>query len=128
MAASARELTRARYDAIATIYEKGEPVDFVTSGFTEEEHRNLVEWSEGLKPFEFFRELVELLRIADVPAYARSLGFSPERLPWKTFQETPMRHCGAHVGNFYLVEKGDGSAFTDADEEMLVLFAARSGP
>ena len=47
-------------------------------------------------------------------------------MPSKTLQGTPMRHRGVHVGNFYLVEKAGGEAFTDADEEVLVLFAAQA--
>ena len=31
-----------------------------------------------------------------------------------------------HVGNFYLVEKAGGDAFTDQDEEILVLFASQA--
>ena len=123
---SARALTGARYGAIATIDEDGAPQDFVTSGFTAEEHRNMVEWPDGPRLFEYFRDLPGPLRIPDVPAYIRSLGFSPDRLPSKTFQGTPMRHRGVHVGNFYLVEKAGGEAFTDEDEELLVLFAAQA--
>ena len=37
-----------------------------------------------------------------------------------------MRHRGVHVGNFYLVEKEGGEAFTDEDEEILVLFASQA--
>ncbi len=37
-----------------------------------------------------------------------------------------MRHRGWHVGNFYLVEKEGGAAFTDDDEETLVLFGAQA--
>ena len=123
---SARALTGARYGAIATIGEAGAPQDFVTSGFTADEHRKLVEWPDGPRLFEFFRDLPGPLRIPDVPAHVRSLGFSPDRLPSKTFQGTPMRHLGVHVGNFYLVEKAGGEAFTDEDEEVLVLFAAQA--
>ena len=123
---SARALTGARYGAIATIDEDGAPQDFVTSGFTAEEHRNMVEWPDGPRLFEYFRDLPGPLRIPDVPAYIRSLGFSPDRLPSKTFQGTPMRHRGVHVGNFYLVEKEGGESFTDEDEELLVLFAAQA--
>ena len=123
---SARALTGARYGAIATIDEAGVPQDFVTSGFTAEEHRNMVEWPDGPRLFEFFRDLPGPLRIPDVPAYVRSLGFSPDRLPSKTFQGTPMRHLGVHVGNFYLVEKEGGEGFTDEDEEVLVLFASQA--
>ena len=123
---SARALTGARYGAIATIDEAGVPQDFVTSGFTAEEHRNMEEWPDGPRLFEFFRDLPGPLRIPDVPAYVRSLGFSSDLLPSKTFQGTPMRHLGVHVGNFYLVEKEGGEAFTDEDEEILVLFASQA--
>ena len=123
---SARALTGARYGAIATIDDAGVPQDFVTSGFTAEEHRKLVEWPDGPRLFEYFRDLPGPLRLADVPDYVRSLGFSTDRLPSKTFQGTPMRHRGVHVGNFYLVEKEGGEAFTDGDEEVLVLFASQA--
>ena len=123
---SARALTGARYGAIATINKTGAPQDFVTSGLTADEHRHIVEWPDGPQLFEFFRDLPGPLRIPDVPAHVRSLGFSPDRLPSKTFQGTPMRHLGVHVGNFYLVEKAGGEAFTDEDEEVLVLFAAQA--
>ena len=126
VAESARSLTGARYAAIATIDEAGAPQDFVTSGFTEAEHRAMAEWSEGPRLFEHFRDLEGPIRIADVPAHVRALGFSPDRLPWGTFQGTPMRHRGVHVGNFYLVEKEGGEPFTDEDEEILVLFASQA--
>ena len=123
---SARALTGARFGAIATIDETGAPQDFVTSGFTEEEHRRIAEWSDGPRLFEHFRDLPGPVRIADVPAYVQELGFPTDRLPSKTFQGTPMRHRGVHVGNFYLVEKEGGDAFTDQDEEILVLFASQA--
>ena len=123
---SARALTGARYGAIATIDEAGAAQDFVTSGFTAKEHRKLVEWPDGPRLFEYFRDLPGPLRLADVPDYVRSLGFSPDRLPSKTFQGTPMRHRGVHVGNFYLVEKEGGEGFTDEDEEVLVLFVSQA--
>ena len=123
---SARALTGARFGAIATIDEAGAPQDFVTSGFTEEEHRRIAEWSDGPRLFEHFRDLPGPVRIADVPAYVQELGFPTDRLPSKTFQGTPMRHRGVHVGNFYLVEKEGGDAFTDQDEEILVLFASQA--
>ena len=126
VAESARSLTGARYAAIATIDEAGAPQDFVTSGFTEAEHRAMAEWSEGPRLFEHFRDLEGPLRIADVPAYVQALGFPTDRLPSKTFQGTPMRHRGVHVGNFYLVEKEGGEPFTDEDEEILVLFASQA--
>ncbi len=123
---SARALTGARYGAIATIDKAGVPQDFVTSGFTAEEHRNMKECPDGPRLFEFFRDLPGPLRIPNVSAYVRSLHFSSDLLPSKTFQGMTMRHLGVHVGNFYLVEKEGGEAFTDEDEEILVLFASQA--
>ena len=37
-----------------------------------------------------------------------------------------MHHQGVHVGNFYLVEKQGGQAFTREDEEVLLVFAAQA--
>ena len=123
---SAQSLTGARLGAIATIDEAGAPQDFVTSGITEAEHRAIVEWTEGPRLFEYFRDLEGPLRIADVSAYVQALGFPTDLLPSKTFQGTPMRHRGVHVGNFYLADKEGDEPFTDEDEEILVLFASQA--
>ena len=123
---NARELTGARYAAIATMDEGGEPREFVTSGFTEDEHRRLAEWPDGPRLFEHFRDLSGPMRVADLPAFVRPLGFSGDRLPSTPAQGTPMRHRGQHVGNFYLVEKEGGKEFTGEDEEILMLFASQA--
>ena len=119
----ARALTGARYGAIATVDAAGRPETLVTSGFTDEEHRRLVEWSDGPKLFEFFRDLTGPLRIPDVTSHVEALGFSTSVLPDGNFLGTPMRHQGVHVGNFYLVEKDE---FTPDDEEVLALFASQA--
>ena len=123
---TAQSLTGARYGSSATIDEAGAPQDFVTSGITEAEHRAMVEWPDGPRLFEHLRDLPGPLRLADFPGFVRSLGFSWDLLPLRTFLGTPMRHRGAHVGNFYLIEKEGGAPFTDEDEEILVLFASQA--
>ena len=122
----ARALTGARYGAIATIDEAGAPEEFVTSGITEDEHRRMMEWPDGPRLFEHFRDLPGPVRLADVAAYVRSLGFSSDLLPRATFQGTPMLHRGVHVGSFYLADREDGEEFTSKDEKMLLLFASQA--
>ena len=124
---SARELTGSRYGLVTTIDEAGEPEDFVTSGLTADEHRMLKEWPDGPRLFEHLRDLPGVLRLSDINAYVRSLGFSADLLPYKTFQGTPMRHRNVHVGNFYLVKKEGGAEFTSDDEEVLTLFRLAGG-
>ncbi|MDE0412099.1 MAG: GAF domain-containing protein, partial [Gammaproteobacteria bacterium] len=124
---SARTLTNARYGIITTLDEEGQILDFISSGFTEEEHQQFVQWPDGPRLFEHFRHLSGAVRLADLPAYVRSLGFSAELIRSKTFQGTPMRHRGVHVGNFFLAEKEGAQEFTGEDEEILVLFASQAG-
>ena len=123
---SARALTGSGYGLIITLDDAGQPQDFVSAGLSAEEHRRLVEWPDGPRLFEHFRDLPGVLRLADVHAFVCSHGFSADLLPSRTFQGTPMRHQGVHVGNFYLVDKEGGKEFSDDDEEILVLFASQA--
>ena len=123
---SARALTGARYGGIATIGDSGEPEDFVSSGYTADEHGQIVEWVEGLRLFEHFRDLEGTVGVSDLPALARSLGMAPQPFLPQTIQATPMRHRGVNVGSFFLGGKAGGREFTSEDEEVLVLFATQA--
>ena len=123
---NARALTGARYGVITTIGEAGQPVDFTSSGLTAEDHRRLFEWPDGLRLFPHFRDLPGPLRLPDVTAYVQSLGFTLDAMPYKTFQGTPMRYRGVHVGSFFLAEKEGGEEFTSEDEEILGLLASNA--
>ena len=124
---SACALTDARYGVITTIDSAGAPRDFVTSGLTPEKHREMEAWlPDGLRFFDHLRDLHAPLRLADLPSYARSLGFSADFMMGKAFQGMPMRHRGAHVGSFFLAGKRGGGEFSDEDEELLLLFASQA--
>ena len=123
---SACALTRARRGVIATIDQTGKPIDFLTFGLTDEERRQMMDWPDGVRLFEHLCELPGALRLPDVHDYVRALGFSPDLLPFGTFQGMPMRYGAQHVGNFFLAEKEGGEQFTDEDEECLVLFASQA--
>ena len=122
---SARTLTGARYGVITTVDGSGQPQDFFTSGLTAEKHGALVEWPDGLRLFEHFRSLPEALRIEDFSAYLRSLGYA--EFKWcRNLHATPMHRRGEHIGSFFLANKEGGQEFTDADEEVLLLFASQA--
>ena len=122
----ARSLTGARLGIIATIDESGAPGEYFFSGYTPEEQRELLAWPHALQLFEHFRELPGPLRQEDFAGYARALGLTPLPSFSVAFQGTPMRHRGMSIGYFFLGAKADGEAFTDADEEVLVLFASQA--
>ena len=122
----ARALTGARFGMIATVDEAGEIEEFIAPGLSPDERRHMSEWPHGYQFFEHLRDLPGPLRVADLPAYVRSLGYAGELTLSKTLQATPMRHRGVHVGNFFLGEKEGGREFTREDEEVLVLFASQA--
>ena len=121
---SARALTGARLGAITTLDDTGRPLGFVTSGLEPGQHRALMAWPDGPQLFDHLRNLAAPLRLADLGAWIRTLGHSPFPVPCGTFQATPMRHRGRFVGTFFL--GGKEGAFTDEDEEVLVLFASQA--
>ena len=123
---TARALTGAGYGVIVTIDGDGRLQDFLTSGFTPEEHRRLKEWPDGPRLFEHLRDLPGPVRVENTSIYIAELGYSENRLPVKTFLGTSLRHRGTHVGNFCIGGKAEGQAFTDEDEELLALFAAQA--
>ena len=123
---SARALTGAQYGVITTLDAGKQVPDFVSSGFTPDEHRQLTDWPDGPRLFEHLRDIPETVRWPDFPAYVRSLGFSADLILVKSMQATPMRHRSEYVGNFFLGDKEGGQEFTNEDEEMLVLFAAQA--
>ncbi|MCY4454549.1 MAG: response regulator [Immundisolibacterales bacterium] len=125
-AEGARALTGARYAIVTTIGDTGQPEDVVFSGFTPEEERQVRAWADSLQVFEVLRDLPSPLRVADMPAYVRGLGFSTDGVCIRAFQGTPMRHRGAQVGTFFLGEKETGPAFTDEDQEVMALFASQA--
>ena len=123
---SACGLAGARQGVITTVDEQGQPRDFVFAGVTPEGQRALVEWPDGPKLFEHLSSLSAPLRVSELPAYLGSLGLSPYPAKLTTMQGTPMRHRGEHLGHFFLGDKKDGAAFTEDDEEILVLFASQA--
>ena len=121
---SARSLTGARYGVITTIDDAGGVQDFVSSGFTAEEHEEFMAWPDGPKLWAYFRDLPGPIRLTDLPAFVTSLGYAADLIRSKSFQGTPLRHRGVQVGHLSLAEKEESPEFTDEDEEVLVLFAS----
>ena len=124
---AARGLTGARLGIATTFDENGGPFgEFFISGATPAELEELDAWPDKTRLFAHLLELPGPLRLADLGGYVRSLGIAPTPSLSRSFQGTPMRHGGADIGHFFLAEKAEGEAFSDEDEEVLVLFAAQA--
>ena len=123
---SARALTGARYSLIVTVDGAGGMEEFVTSGFTPAQKDEMIAWPDGPRLFEHFRAFAGPIRVADLPGYVRALGFTSDPMRFRTLQGAPLRHGHTNVGNFVLADKEGGREFTNADEEVVTLFAAQA--
>ena len=128
---SARSLTGARYGVMTLLSDGGRPQDFLSSGMTEEESRQLWDLPCGMRVFEYLCGIPGPLRLPDLLGHVRSLGLPELGLPLPvgpvvSFLAAPVLHCGARVGNIYLGSKEGGGEFSHEDEETLVMFASQA--
>ena len=123
---SARVLTGAQFGVIVTVDASGEADQFVMSGFAPVEHEEMIAWPYGPQLFEHLRSLAAPIRVGDLSAYVRALGFSDDVIPSNTMQGAPLQHRDINVGNFFLGGKEGGREFTQADEDVMTLFAAQA--
>ena len=126
VAESARALTGAGYGGVTTLDNDGRMLEFVGSGFSDEEYEQLMSLPEGQQVFEYLSAVPGPLRTPDLSQHVRSRGFPGGALLMKTYLGTPVRHGNRHVAHFYLGEKEGGLEFTDEDEEVLAMFSCQA--
>ncbi|MYK87388.1 MAG: GAF domain-containing protein, partial [Acidobacteria bacterium] len=123
---SARVLTGAA-NAVITPADRVEQVrDFISSGLTREERRQLRGLPDGERLWAYLLQGARPLRVDDLASHLDALDFPTAPILRRSFLGVPVRHRGASIGHFYLTNKEGGQGFTDEDEETLVLFASQA--
>lgn len=125
----ARELTGARYGALAVVDESGQIVRFLTQGLTDEERAALGQPPTGRGLLG--RIFVDTcpIRVDEIAKDPRSIGFPPGHPPMRTFLGVPIVLHGRTYGNLYLTDKQGPHGpipFTEEDERGVTLFAAQA--
>lgn len=129
IAETAASLTGAKYAAIGVINDKGDGLsDFVTHGICEQERELIGDLPDGRSGLlgALIRDPVTL-RLDDLTADARSVGFPPNHPPMRTFLGVPIRVGGEVFGNLYLTEKQGGGGFSVYDLHMVKVLATEVG-
>jgi signal transduction histidine kinase len=121
-----REVTSARYGALAMLGEEGRIAQFLTSGISREERERIGRLPEGRGLLGIVIRQGETLRVDRIAADPRSAGFPPQHPAMTSFIGLPIVYEERIVGDLYLTEKGGGQPFTEQDEEMLRTFAAHA--
>jgi signal transduction histidine kinase len=124
---TAAALTGARYAALGVIDESGTELErFLTTGVDAETHRAIGDLPRGRGILGVLIRETRALRLGDISADPRSVGFPPNHPPMHTFLGVPVMLRGVAFGNLYLTEKWGGGDFTDEDEELVTLLAAQA--
>ena len=124
---TAAELTDARYAALGVVDKTGQGLErFLTTGIDAETHAAIGELPRGLGILGVLMSDARPLRLRDIAADPRSVGFPANHPPMRTFLGVPIVLRGVVFGNLYLTEKARSVEFTSEDEELTQLLAAQA--
>jgi signal transduction histidine kinase len=128
IAALACEQAGARYAAVGVLDEKGKLKHFITVGMTAEEIKRIPHppRGEGLIGA-LMRGDSGNIRIPEVSADPRSVGFPPGHAEMHSMLGVPIRLGKRQLGQIYLTEKEGASEFTADDEMIIEMLAAYAG-
>lgn len=118
-----RELTGARYAALAVTDEKENTEGFVTSGLTRSELRGLRAPPQAHGPLRGLRREGEPIRIDNLEADATSFGFPPRHPHMKSLLGVQLWAHQRVRGSLYISEKTNGQPFEHDDETILLVLA-----
>lgn len=124
---TAAALTGARYAALGVIDPSGAALErFFTHGIDAETHERIGLLPRGRGILGILIREAKPLRIDDLTADPRAVGFPPNHPPMHGFLGVPILLRGVAYGNLYLTEKEGTVEFTDEDEEVATLLASQA--
>ncbi len=121
-----REVTDARFGALALLNDQGTIGQFLTSGLSQAERERIGPLPEGKGLLGYVIREGQTLRVDRIAADPRSSGFPPNHPPMTSFIGLPILYEGRVVGDLYLTDKHGGEPFTRHDEDLLRTFAAHA--
>jgi PAS domain S-box-containing protein len=122
----ARQLTRSRYAALGIVDEDGLIDQFLTSGLSETEREAIGELPRGHGLLGVLIKEGRPIRIANIGADPRSVGFPANHPIMITLLGMPIIYRGEIVGDLYLTDKENGEMWTDEDEWLTSLLASHA--
>lgn len=120
----AREQSGARYAALGVVNEAGDLVQFIPIGMTKQEIERIPHQPIGRGLLGAMREKLEPVRIPDISADSRSVGFPKNHPDMHSFLGVPIVKGERLLGQIYLTDKMDYPEFTREDERVLETLAA----
>lgn len=124
---TAASLTGARYAALGVIDKTGAALErFIAVGIDDEQRARIGAEPRGRGLLGALIADARPLRLDDLAADPRSVGFPANHPPMHSFLGVPILLAGVAYGNLYLCEKEDGSSFDEIDEDITRMLAAQA--
>ena len=121
------ELTGARYGALGVLGPDGASItSFITVGITDDERAALGDPPTGHGLLGALIHDARPIRIPDIAADPRSVGFPPHHPPMRSLLGVPIAGRGRTFGDVYLTDKQGAEAFDEEDERVLLVLAAQA--
>jgi signal transduction histidine kinase len=121
------EITDARYGALGVIGPDGDLREFITTGITPEEREAIGAPPHGRGILGALIEERKPMRLPDISADPRSVGFPPNHPKMTSFLGAPIVVRGDVFGDIYLTNKRRESEFEERDERDVMVLAAQAG-
>jgi Signal transduction histidine kinase len=122
------EVTRARYGALGVLTPDGDHIEeFITVGVTDEEREAIGDPPTGHGILGVLIREPHPLRLSDITADPRSVGFPPHHPLMRSLLGAPVTTRGRVFGNIYVTEKQGAEAFDGEDLMGLEVLATQAG-
>jgi two-component system, NarL family, sensor histidine kinase DevS len=121
------DITLARYGAISVLAPDGRIEEFITEGITDEERAEIGPPPTGHGVLGLLISEGRPLRLTEIGAHPRSVGFPPHHPPMRSLLGAPVLARGKIFGNIYVTEKQGAHEFSADDERALQVLATQAG-
>jgi signal transduction histidine kinase len=123
----AAEVIGGRYAAIGMVGPSGKALEsFTTCGIDPELEATLGPPPSGHGILGLVIREARPIRLRDLTQHPESHGFPPHHPLMRSFLGVPIVGRRGVLGNLYVTEKADGEQFTDEDEDIAILLAAKT--
>jgi signal transduction histidine kinase len=123
----AAKVIGARYAAIGVIGPDGKSLEsFTTYGVDAELESRIGPPPSGHGILGLVIREARPIRLSDLATHPDSYGFPPHHPPMRSFLGVPILGGRGTFGNLYLTEKIGGDAFTEEDQDIAILLAAKT--
>jgi signal transduction histidine kinase len=123
----AAKVIGARYAAIGVIGPDGKSLEsFTTYGVDAELEGKIGPPPSGHGILGLVIREAQPIRLSDLATHPDSYGFPPHHPPMRSFLGVPILGGRGTFGNLYLTEKIGGDAFTEEDQDIAILLAAKT--